>query len=211
MADFYGRLLHVNNSLLEPLYLPFNSVLLTHTFVYLGQGQGKVGKLLQLFVDKQTGEEMWNSKQKLTFFLHVPLHQPFLCVQCCNNTLVTEVGKKRWFKPPTVTSMNGNTPPRPWLRHTEGLRSREFLLFPPHSVQLAHSGHSEWLRLVFWVRGGQSSERFGWLYPGSDSWLPGEGWEDVCICFPSILTRSWDPWIIYQDSQSMVPFSGAYL
>lgn len=58
MADFYGRLLHVNNSLLEPLYLPFNSVLLTHTFVYLGQGQGKVGKLLQLFVDKQTGEEM---------------------------------------------------------------------------------------------------------------------------------------------------------
>lgn len=98
---------------------------------------------------------------------------------------------------------NSNTPPRPWLRHTEGFRSREFLLFPSHSVKFAHPGHSEWPRLVFRVRGRQSSERFSWLYPGSDSRLPGEGWEDVCICFPSILTRNWDPKMIYKDSRCM--------
>lgn len=97
-----------------------------------------------------------------------------------------------WGKKNTVLSLQqlqvcSTLHPRTSGWDTVPIRRAEFLLFPSNSVEFAHSEHSEWPRLVFGVRGSQSSERFSWLYPGSDSCLPAEGWEDVCICFPSVL------------------------
>lgn len=88
-----------------------------------------------------------------------------------------------------LSNMCCNTPLHPWLRCTETFRSREFLLFPSHCAKVAYLRHSDWPRLVFGDRWGQSSERFNWLCAGSDSWFPVEGCDDVCICFPSIATE----------------------
>lgn len=97
------------------------------------------------------------------------LHQPFLSIPVSAETIKTIVTSLQKLQVCTVICQS-----RP-----RSFRSREFLLFPSHCVKLAHQGQSEWPRLVFRVRGGQGS----WLYPGSDSLLPGKGWEGCVYLF----------------------------
>lgn len=171
----------------EQRHLPFNSN--THTLVYFRQGHNLPCE---------------ETRNKNIAFSYLKKGSPF----CHRISLF-------WFTPYRADTsyyqrliqkdavspqqLQVCTPPRPWLRHSQGVGSSEFLLFPSRNVKHAHPGHNKWPQLVLRVGGGQSSESRSWLNVGSDSQFPGEGWEGVCICFPSIPTRSWDPW--EQDAQ----------